>query len=519
MDLAEIIISGNQQEEQEIDLLNKPAEALDQHRKNWPLNQKVADDKLVTPDGSDRIRLRRVGDKLTAMGFSVSGAERSNSVSGAQISFSGYFDRSGEIGSPGVTLDAKVDDRDTKAIIQEALQTEGFNFIINLDERLVHLRPDSRNQDGVRYAEAGGGDSRNGYGWRRRNPDEPLSPEELLRWKAILPDINDWQIHSWRDQGLEAADVKQWVDAGIHQSYEVQNWMRLPQTPDQAKQWRDAGISVSFAGDWITNGLSPADAQDWALIGLPDYDQVKEWKQIGFGASQAEDWVSIPGVTVPRQVAFLIDNKFTGKDAQQLHKAGIRRENLEKIEKWVANYKIELPEAVEWAKLGRDFIGPGKRGRWHKAGFTPETVKVWQAALGKQNISVDEVKALKVSGYDPEAAQEWIAVHPRLARSEISAAWIEAGLTPEQAEKWIELHEDYVDYHLVAEWLEAGLAPADAKPWAEAAEKHGASSLLQRSRVEEWLNADPRCQNPELTAKLSRLTSPSALPELAELLS
>lgn len=519
MDLAELIVSGSENQEQpEIDPITNPAEALDQHRKSWPLNQKVADGKIETPDGSDRIRLRRVGSKLTEMGYSVSGAEPSSYVRGAQVSFSTYFDRSGEAGAVGVSLSGPADNPESKAVIQEAMQSEGFGFIVTIHQNLSHLRADSHDQDSVRYAEAGGGSSRYGYGMGSRSNQDKLSPEEFLVWSATLGGATDWEIHNWKERGLNAAEAKQWMDSGVRSAYEVQAWQKMGQDHVKAAEWRDAGVPVHSADGWISQGLSPADAELWAKIGIFEQKVVSEWQAEGITPVEAQKWTSIRGVSLPQDVKLLMEGKFSADDAKQLAQAKVTQKDLQKIEKWITNYKIELAEAIEWAKLGPGFIGPGKRGRWHKAGFTPEMIEVWQAALGKKTISLDEVKALKASGYDPEAAKEWVAVHPDLARSEASAQWIEAGFTPRQAEDWIEVDDNFVNYSLVKGWVEAGMKPEDAEPWAEVARAYNTNSLYQRDRVEEWLQADPRCADPDFTARMTRLTDPTSLPELVKLL-
>lgn len=512
MELADLIVSSAEQDnpQQGPDPSLDPSGALDHHRNLWPLNSKVESGSLEDTDGSDRIRLRRVGESLTDAGFSVSGAERSSFVRGAQIGFSTYFDRSGSAGRIGVSIEQSIAE-DALGVVQQALQSQGFGAVVTVDGEIVVL--DQSEAEMVRYVEAGGATSSYGRVQKRE-----LEPEEVLSWRNSIPGISPNEISAWMDRGCDVDQAIAWQEAGITHSYEADYWMKAGRTPDQAKDWRDAGVSVHAAAEWIRAGRTPAQAEKWVQVGLSSYGSVSAWENIGLDASKAAHYLRMRGCSEPSHVQLLLDNSVAIKDVEEMVKSSITVSDIIKIREWIGRYKIELPEAIEWAKLGPEFIGPGKRGRWHKAGFTPGMIKVWQAALGKRAITLDEVRALSATGYDPEAAKDWVSVHPDLARSELSSKWLEAGLSPKQASEWVSVSDHFVNYTLVSGWIEDGLGPEEARPWADAADKFQSPRLCSRPVVKDWLAADPRCSDPETVAQLMAFTEPQTLPRIVELL-
>lgn len=507
MELADLIISSSDSEKDSgagPDPSADPKGALAHHRSEWPLNQKVSDNQIEVPDGSDRIRLRKVIAALTDSGYSVSGAERSSHVRGAQISFSAYFDRSGSCPRVGVTVADEISD--ALGIIQQALQAQGFGAVVTMGGEIAVIDPGDDAM--TRYNEAGG-IAVSYYG----RSTVMVEPEELLVWRGQLPDITPNTIVSWQEAGCDLAQAVAWSAEDIDHPYEVKSWIATGRTPKQAKEWREAGLAVHSASHWIAAGRTPAEGEEWVSAGLTSYASAVAWEQDGFDADGAAPYLRLRGCSEPSDVQLLIDNKVSISDIAALADAGITTAEIRKVGEWTNKYKIEVPEAIEWAKLGGQFIGPGRRGRWHKAGYTPQEIELWQAAIGKRNITLDEVKALKASGYDPQAASDWADIHPDLARSEVSARWIESGLAPDEAEKWVSVNERFVDYRLVEGWMAAGLGPREAKPWAEAN-----PALCDYKIVDAWQQADPRCSDPKLVAKLMGLTNPGAFAEIVSLL-
>jgi len=512
MELADLIISAGSQTNEAPDPKVDPAAALDFHRDQWPLNSKVAEGTLATLEGSARLRLRRVASHLSESGFSVSGAERASSVRGAQISLSAYFDQTGDCGRVDVEVTTVPDKALALGIIQEALQGQGFGALVTINQQITIIKSGSAKE--VRYLEAGGTIS-SYYG---QSKAIAMTGDEYLTWGCRIYGIQSDQIVSWKDLGCDADQAIIWAEAGARGSYEAKDWMGCGQSPSQAKAWRDANLPAHAAQHWITDGLTVADAKPWSEVGLVSRDQVRDWQAEGFDADTASPYLSLRGVSNPQQVRLLLDGKVSIINVERLAAAGISLQMISKIADWTARYKIELDEAIQWAALGAEFIGPGKRGRWHKAGYTPETIQIWQAALNKRQISLDEVRALRATGFDPQTAQDWAAIHSSLAASEMSSLWVQAGFSPDQAKPWVELSDGFTSFELVKSWLDEDLGVEDARSWAEAAEKFDRRSLLNHEIVRSWESADARCSNPELVAELSAITTPELLPKIIELL-
>ena len=507
MDLADILTTSEEEPQQAPDSASDPAAALDFHRSRWPLNSKVAAGTVAAGEGSDRIRLRKVAATLSEQGFSVSGAEPASYVPGAKVSISAHFGSAGNASRPSVTLGDIADLEEALESVQNAFQRQGFAALVTMQDTIAF--PSEYNEESARYVEAGG------YGGRFSGK---ISGEELLSWRAVISEVNEHDIEGWISIGVSAEKALQWIEAGARGSYEASRWMDAGQDCDGAKEWIAVGIGVWNSSEWVAAGLSPADAEVWVEVGVSDRASAAKWEAAGFDPDSARALLSIRGLHSPDQAKLLTDNNVPEDTISDLAAAKLNAADIEAVAEWVGRYKIELPEALEWASLGRTFIGPGKRGRWHKAGFTPQQVEVWQKVLGKQAISLDEVRALVATGHDPEAAEKWAKVNPALARGSVSQAWIDAGLGPDDAKKWVKASPEFVNYSLVKGWLDDGLDEKQAKKWAAAAAAFDQPSLCDRAVVKSWIEADRRCQDPEMTAKLMQVTSPELLPQIIELL-
>jgi hypothetical protein len=519
LDLAELLTGGGSQTKQLTeapDAAADPQGAMDFFRAAHPMNDKVASDDLPEcSEGSERIRLRRVIEQLGSSGLLVSGIEPASYQRKAQISFRGTFDRSGTFGNATASIADGPDKEQTTELVQGTLQGFGFAAVVTM-EGTVEIIPAGGDAEKVAYVEVGGCRSYRSY---RYNRNSQLAAVALLQWQSSIEDISESAIESWISDGYSIPQVQAWLAASVRSSYEAKMWDAMKQTPQQAAEWQQAGLVAYRVDGWLQAGKTPRQAGAWAEIGLSEYSAAEQWMKEKRPVSEAAKWSVICSGATPDDIRYLLDGGVTGEDAVQLREAGCSRTDLRKLEEWTTKYKIELDESLQWAKLGTDFIGPGKRGRWHKAGYSPQDITLWQKALGTRSITIDQVRAKLASGYDPQAAQEWADVHPSLASSRKSDAWIEAGMKPSDAKAWVTVSADFCDYDLVLSWTDAGKTVIEAKQWAQAAELHDQPSLCHFDVVSSWMAADERCADPELTAKLMKLVSPDDLAQLIELLS
>jgi len=518
LDLAELLTGGGSQTEQLTeapDAAVDPQGAMDFFRAAHPMNEKVASGNLPDrPDDSERILLRRVIEQLGSAGLLVSGIEPASYQRNAQVSFSGSFDRSGTFGHATATVTDSPDKEQTTELVQGTLQGFGFAAIVTMDGG-IQITPDSGDAEKVAYIEVGGYSGYRSYRYHNR---KQMAAVVLLEWQSNIESISEGGIDDWITEGYSIQQTQAWLGAGVRSCYEAKLWDALQQDPAQAAVWLEAGLIAQRADGWLAAGKTARQAKVWAEIGLSEYALASEWMKEKFPVTEAAKWSRVAAGATPDTLRYLLDGGMTGDDAEQLKEAGCFRTELRKLEEWTTKYKIELPEALQWAKLGRDFIGPGKRGRWHKAGFTPEDITLWQKALGTRDISIDQVRAKLASGYDPQAAQEWADVHPSLASSRKSEAWIAAGMKPADAKEWVAINSDFCDYDLVLSWTDSGQDASQAKQWGMAAKTYDRPDLCHFDVVSSWMAADERCADPELTAKLMKLVSPDDLAQLIELL-
>jgi hypothetical protein len=383
-------------------------------------------------------------------------------------------------------------------------------MVVVLDGSLANA--EAGNNEEVRWAESGVRPSYVGAG------TTPPTPEQMLQYSAALSGKRIYAVSDWATSKFSPEQARDWEDKRVTSPREATAWEARGLDSDGAEEWIMAGLQLHSAGEWMDAGYSPSDAKPWVTVGA-DYPQSAAWIADGYTPSQAEQWIVFcrRGINrvVPADVKILMDAGVDAKQLTRLSEAGCDGTLVEALTKWVGRYKITLKEALEWAELGPDFVGPGKRGRWNKAGFSAKEVKVWQDALGTRNITLDLVKSKIVSGFDPGTSSEWLALDSHFSNADLIETWIEAGLTTKKAKPWVDAHFRFCNYHLVKEWTNAGLAPKDAKPWVDADAR-----FCDYPLVEEWSAVDSRIKdNPVLAAKLMEIQRPETLRKALDLLS
>lgn len=494
-----------------------PGGALAHHRSLWPLNQKVVDDKLPeAPEGSDRVRLRRMAETLAESGISVSGGFAASYNPSAQVMIEAYFGGSGNLqtSSPRIYINESgpMEDREMLEILQQTLQQWGFGAVATMNNTLTICEVGS--EESAKWAESG---LRPGY----MSPGSKPTPAKMLQYNAVLGSkIGAGSIYGlvgWATSPFSPEQSLEWIESGVRSSNEATSWQAMGLDPAKAKTWIDARVDVHQAKHWLGAGYTPAKAKPWNDL-CRNYEQSKAWIDGGYDLATAEAWVRFCGHSrhgvVPADVQPLLDAKISAKQLERLREAGCDGRTVEPLVKWVSRYKIELSEALLWAELGPEFVGPGKRGRWHKAGFQPDDIRKWQKALGTRRISVDEVKNKMLAGFDPEAGADWIDINSRFSDASLIAGWTEAGMRPKDAKPWTDLNAMLCDYRRVKEWQDAGLGPKDAKPWIAALD-----TFAYYPRVEAWQKADARlASNPSAAAELARVTSPENLTRTLKIL-
>jgi hypothetical protein len=519
MDIAELLTSdkaADTKTETAPNPLTHPEQAIAHHRKQWPLNQKVVDGDLPeAPEGSDRVRLRRMAEQMAESGIAVSGSFTQGYTSGGNIQISCSFSGSGDMWSRNARItvldSGAISKKEMLELMQQALHTWGFAAVGAMDETLTLSTPGDEEE--VMWDEVGLRPGYIGHG-----VDKP-TPAKMLQYATALGATSStmYGVSDWATGTFTPEQSREWVDKGIRTYREATGWQAIRLDADGAKEWMDAGIHLNEAKFWKGAGYTPATAKPWADV-TRSYTQASEWIDGGYTPEQAAMWISFCGrglmMAVPSDVQILIDAKVRAKQLQRLADAGCNGAILEPLDKWVGRYKITLVEALEWAELGPEFIGPGKRGRWHKAGFTPEEIRKWQKALGHRGITLDEVKAKITVGFDPELGSDWVEIHPGFSDATMIATWTEAGLAPADAKPWTELSRSFCNYHLVKDWADAGLGVMDAKPWIDAN-----SSFYSYPLVQSWEEADPRLKgNPEAVAELAKFTRPELVIKTLETL-
>lgn len=488
-----------------------PQGALDFHRALWPLNDKVAKGKLPeAPEGSERVRLRRLSEELAEGGVVFTGNFAAERVPDADVTMGGSFSGSGELWNGAwVTIhNPGPDARQMTEMIQQALQGWGFAAIVGMDGMLMISK--AGDPEEVTWDECG---LRPGY--TRYGATKP-TPAQMLQYHTVLSKSKTRHVRSvadWAGSSYDPQQSLEWTEHGVSSPQEAKVWEGLGLDAAGAKLWLSAGISSDQAGKWMAGGYTLAQAKPWNDI-CRRYEQSKAWIDAGYNPAQAGMWIRFHHDLYPEKVKPLLDAKIGAKQLDRLSAAGCGGSDLEPLMRWVERYKIDLPEALRWAELGPEFIGPGKRGRWHKAGFSPDDIRVWQRALGGRRISVNDVQAKIEAGFDPKQGATWAAIHSRFSNPGLVAGWTKQGLTPDDAKPWIEISQYFCDYEIVAEWTAAGLGTADAKPWVEANE-----NFVYRYKVEEWQKAHPALKdNPTAAAELSRITQPHNLVKILEVL-
>lgn len=519
MDIAELLTSdkaADTKTETAPNPLTHPEQAIAHHRKQWPLNQKVANGDLPeAPEGSDRVRLRRMAEQMAEAGIVVSGSFTNGYTSGGNIQISCSFSGSGDIWSNNARItvldSGAISDKEMLELMQQALHTWGFSAVGAMDNTLTLTTPGDEEE--VVWDEVGLRPGYLGHGVDKPNPAQMLQYATALgATSSTMYGVSDWAAGKFTPE-----QACEWVDKGIRTHREATGWKTIGLDADGAKEWMDAGIHLNEANLWKGAGYTPASAKPWTNV-TRSYTQASDWIDGGYTPEQAAMWISFCGrglmMAVPSDVQILIDAKVGAKQLQRLADAGCNGAILEPLDKWVSRYKITLTEALEWAELGPEFVGPGKRGRWNKAGFTPAEISKWQKALGYRAISLDEVKAKIAAGFDPEIGSDWVEIHSGFSDASMIATWTEAGLTPADAKAWTEISNSFCSYPRVKDWTDAGLSVADAKKWIDA--NHYFSSY---SLVKDWEEADPRLEgNPQAAAEMAKFTNPAQVVKTLEAL-
>jgi len=489
-----------------------PEGALRHHRSLWPLNQKVADGDLPEkPEGSDRVRLRRAAEELTGCGVIMNGSFAQTHRQNGNLSMMAGFSGSGDLWSSHakIVLDdsGTMEPEEMLALTQKILQHWGFAAVVAINNSIILAKAGS--ESAAQWAET---DLSPRYGGSRPSK---VTPAQMLQYDRTLTGLRVYGVEDWAASSFTPEQAKDWCEKKVTSPREAEMWVSLGLDSTKAREWLDARVSVSQAGGWLGEGYTPAKAAPWAAV-TADFSQAKAWIDAGYKPAGAEMWIRFCGRSVrnvtPDDVRLLIDGKVGAKQLARLSEAGCDGQIIAPLGKWVGRYKIELDEALQWAELGPEFIGPGKRGRWHKAGFTPKEIKVWQKALGRRAITLDQVQGKIAAGFDPSKGAEWTVVSPRFSDASLVSSWTEAGLTPDDARPWVALSESFCHFGIVEGWTQAGLGVKDAEKWVKEN-----PNFVRYSRVKEWEDTDPRLVGkPELAAELERMTRPDMVSRILE---
>jgi len=493
IDVAELLVKAKASEavvDKGPDPAVDPDGALRYHRSLWPLNQKVADGDLPEiPAGSDRVRLRRAADELAECGLAMEGNFSQGYNPRANLNASCSFSGDGTLWSRRVSVSladpGPMDEKDALSLAQKILHHWGFAMVASMDGTLI--LSNAGDETSVIWDETG---LRSPYGGT-----PGCSPAQMLRYGAVLDDFAGYGISDWATSSYSPEQALEWCKVGVRSVREAKEWQMIGLSSKKAGEWVLAGIPFYQARDWIREGYSPADAKGWNDL-TRSCSMSMEWITAGYTLGQTRMWMRF--ASKPEEIKFLEDEGVDENQLNRLYAAGCNHHTMSALRGWVGRYKITLAEALQWAELGNDFVGPGKRGRWHKAGFTAEEVGEWQKALGTPHITLEQVKSKIAAGFDPKQGVEWSSVHSGFSDAGMVETWTEAGLKPQDAKPWVSVSREFCDYDLVADWIDKGLTPKDAKPWVQA---HRA--FANREVVDDWIEACPElADKPKVAARL-----------------
>lgn len=441
MDLADLLVSS----EPEATTL------LEAVRSDWPLNGKAAS--LPVPDGSQRVRLRRVISALQGWGLSVSGAEPSQHVIDAQISFSGSFNPYGDL--HGSLLHVNCEDEHIEQV-QMALQAEGFPAVVSYERRLLVATFEADDEQ-VRWMEMG-----------QIAPIQNMSPERLCQWLEDCPALSD--VHDIRRldiEGIEPSEARPWVEVSTDPDEDGDSYKPFCNHPGYLPGWMKSGLSPEQARDWIV-------AESYAFR---DFSTVKEWIDAGWSAQEASAWMNMERWSCdPDDVKALQKEGFTVKHALRIQRADGSSYDVSRLQR----LDLKPSEITAWIECG--VTGEDKVSQFSELGLKARDVRRWNRAAEK-------------GGRDKP-----------LTISQIKT-WIDAGRSIDSAEPWLCLHHRFISLDLVKEWEKEGIGSDGAADWARA-------DVPELGSVKAWKAAHSRCEDPVLVGDLVKA---GITPEQAEL--
>lgn len=101
---------------------------------------------------------------------------------------------------------------------------------------------------------------------------EGMSESEISEWKNIGVTVEE--VSKYAKAGLDATEVKSWLDNKFTQQSDILAWAGAKFTADSAMAWRDVKFTLEDAIAWSKNKFSPQEAM--------------EWKKANFTLSEAE---------------------------------------------------------------------------------------------------------------------------------------------------------------------------------------------------------------------------------------
>lgn len=433
----------------------------DQLRDRFPLNARAG--KL--PDGenniSDRVRLRHaLSDMRQGLGLAVSGAEPSQYQQDSVAGLRAQFRQSGSIkGKLLVRVDSDLDDSQLEQI-QGALQSHGFDALITEISTISVFNSSFHSIEDIEWLELG------------CTRIAELDLEKARQWIRADSRFSDTDLlESWVASGVSLEAACQWIN-------QIDDSSHMLKRASRAAEWIQAGVSAKEAMQWerVSNALV-----NFNLVGelrkTMDPEEAKLWN-----AALHQQWRG-DSLQAAR------DRGLTGDLLRSFIKLGFSAEPGQQTLNSASDLVgplMEADQALQWAKLGTDFIRRGGARTWKQHGITIQQAEQWYPLVEKYNLT----------DHSPNYSSKQVM------------AWIEAGSSPQQVEPWIILSGALWDLEKVTGWTEAGISPQQAKPWIEIADRFHRSSydhcdqMYTIQGMRSWTELGAPFDNPQVVERM-----------------